>query len=106
MESGPSTDRRPTRLSRVVSPRAANTGTASAIFRAAASRLRDMSLEVPDLAGPSLVVHPERLGSTRERDAIEPGLDDRHSGAAFRVVENEFDERGRLGGVVRGRIDR
>src|SRR5215216_2740034 len=97
IETGPSADRRPSRLSRVASPSAANTGTASVSFRAVAPRLRDIPREILDLPRPPLVVHAERLGPAGERDPIEAGLDDRDGGALLRVLEHEFDERGGLG---------
>src|SRR5207248_3815820 len=73
IESGPSADRRPSRRSLVASPSAANSG--------AALPLLDIAREVLDLTGPPVVVHAERLGAARERNAIEPGFDDRERGA-------------------------
>src|SRR5438876_6428745 len=96
IESGPPA-RRPSRPSRVASPNAANSGTASGSRRAAALRLRDIPLEVLDLPGPPVVVHAERLGTTGQRDAIESGLDDRERGAALCVLEMELDQRRGLG---------
>src|SRR5947207_349477 len=104
IDSGPPADRRPSRRSRVASPNAANSGTASGGAgggcSAAAPRLLDILREMLDLPGPPVVVHAERFGATRERDAIEPRLDDRERGAALGVLERELDQRGGLGRVV------
>src|SRR5207247_3256737 len=85
IDSGPPADRRPSRRSRVASPNAANSGTASGGAgggcSAAAPRLLDILREVLDLPGPPLDVKAERFGATRERATIEPGLDDRDGGA-------------------------
>src|SRR5256886_11877958 len=97
MESGPPADRRPSRRSLVASPSAANSG--------AALPLLDILRELLDLPGPAVVVHAERLGATGERDAIEPGLDDRERGAALCVLERELDQRRGLGRVVHGGVD-
>src|SRR3989441_10766167 len=107
MEGGPPADRRPSRRSRVASPSAANNGTApgGGSCSATALRLRDIPRELFDLAVPPVVVHAERFGATRERDAIEPGLDNRERGAAVRFLELELDQRRGLGRVVRGRVD-
>src|SRR3989442_3945611 len=92
IESGPSTERRLSRLSRVGSPSAANS--------TAALRLRDIRREVLDLPAPPLGVHAERLGPARERDSIEPRFDDRERGTALRLLERELDQRHGLGRVV------
>src|SRR2546427_12251296 len=106
MESGPPADRRPSRRSRVASPNAANSGTASGGgCSAAALRLLDILREVLDLPVPAVVVHAGRFGAARERDAIEPGLDDRERGATRGFLESELDQRGGLGRVVDGGVD-
>src|SRR5438093_1035195 len=92
IESGPSTDRRRSRLSRVASPSAANS--------TGALRLRDIHREILDLPAPPLGVHAERLGPARERDPIEPRLDDRERRPALSLLEREFDQRHGLGRVV------
>src|SRR5436190_3817708 len=97
MGSGPPADKRPSRRSRVASPNAANNG--------AALPLLDILRELLDLAVPAVVVHAERLGATGERDAIEPGLDNREHGAAVCVLELELDQRRGLGRVVHGGVD-
>src|SRR5256886_7883171 len=56
IESGPSADRRPSSRSRMGSPNATNTGTASLAFGAAAPRLGDIRRQVLDLPSPSRVV--------------------------------------------------
>src|SRR6266851_3556024 len=76
IESGPSTDRRLSKPSRVASASAVKTGTTS-LACSAAPRLRDIPLQILDLPAPPLGVHAERFRSTRERDPIESGLDDR-----------------------------
>src|SRR5216110_1034576 len=98
IESGPSTDRRRSRLSRVASPSAANS--------TGALRLRDIRREVLDLPAPPLGVHAERLGAARERNSIEPGLDDRErsTGAALSLVERELDQRHGLRRIIRRRV--
>src|SRR5688500_8444565 len=106
IESGPSVDKRPSRVSRVWSPRAAKTGTASLAFNAAMPRLRDMSRNVVDLAGPPTVVHAERLSSPSRRDPIKTGLYNGELGTALFLLENELDERSRLGRIVRRGVDR
>src|SRR6266487_100412 len=95
IESGPSTDRRRSRLSRVASPSAANS--------TGALLLRDIRREVLDLRAPPLGVHAERLGAARERDPIEPGLDDRErsSGPALSLFERELDQRHGLPRIIR-----
>src|SRR3989441_5931901 len=107
IESGPPADRRPSRRSRVASPNAANNGTApgGGSGSAAALRLLDILTELLDLPGPAVVVHAERFGATRERDAIKPGLDDRERGAAVCFLELELDQRRGLGRVVHGGVD-
>src|SRR2546427_13243139 len=107
IERGPPADRRPSRRSRVASPSAANNGTApgGGSCSATALRLRDIPRELFDLAVPPVVVHAERFGATRERDAIEPGLDNRERSAAVRFLELELDQRRGLGRVVHGRVD-
>src|SRR5687768_1385171 len=102
IESGPSVDRRRTRLSRVVSPRAANTGAASG----ALARLADMRRELLRLARPASLIHPECFRSARRRQLVEAGLDDRDDRAARRLLQLELDERHRLGAVVDRGIDR
>src|SRR2546421_13061855 len=97
MESGPPADSRPSRRSRVASPNAANSG--------AALPLLDMLRELLDLPGPAVVVHTERLGATGDRNAIEPGLDDRERGAAVCFLEHELDQRRGLGRIVHGGVD-
>src|SRR5712692_6185595 len=106
IESGPSAERRPSSPSRVVSPRAANTGAASGSLRAAAARLGDIRGELLRLSRPALVVHAVRLGAARERDAVEARLDDRDRCAlAVRdLVEPEFDQGRGLGRVVDLRV--
>src|SRR6266550_4298192 len=107
IDSGPPADRRPSRRSRVASPNAANNGTApeGGSCSAAALRLLDILRELLDLPRPAVVVHAERLGATGERDAIEPGLDNRERGAAVCVLELELDQRRGLGRVVHGGVD-
>src|SRR6266550_3899502 len=109
IDSGPPADRRPSKRSRVASPNAANSGTASGGAgggcSAAALRLLDILREMLDLASPPVVVHAERFGATGERDAIEPGLDDGERGAARGVLESKLDQRGGLGRVVDGGVD-
>src|SRR5437879_7580906 len=107
IESGPPADRRPSRRSRVASPSAANNGTApgGGSCSATALRLGDIPREVLDFAVPPVVVHAERFGATRERDAIKPGLDNGECGAALRLLERELDQRRGLGRVVDGRVD-
>src|SRR5690349_8769835 len=105
MESGPLVERRPMSRSRVGSARAANTGTASATFSAAALRL-DMLREVLRLPVPALLVHPERLDAAAGRDAVEPGLDDGDRGAVLHFLEGELDEGHGFFGVVGLRVDR
>src|SRR2546427_382909 len=97
IDSGPPADRRPSRRSRVASPNAANSG--------AALPLLDILRELLDLPRPAVVVHTERLSATGERDAIEPGLDNRERGAAVCVLELELDQRRGLGRVVHGGVD-
>src|SRR6266496_5087536 len=92
IDSGPPADKRPSRRSRVASPNAANSGTASGCG-AAALRLLDIPREVLELPGPPVVVHAERFGAARERDTIEPGLDDRERSAALGFLESELDQR-------------
>src|SRR6266699_4536503 len=92
IESGPSTDRRRRRLSRVASPSAANS--------TGALLLRDIRREVLDLPAPTLGVHAERLGPARERDPIEPRFHDRERRTALSLLEREFDQRHWLGRVV------
>src|SRR5882762_6226730 len=92
IESGPSTDRRLSRLSRVASASAANS--------TAALPLRDIRREVLDRPGPPRGVHPERLGPARERDPIEPRLDDRESRTALNFLERKLDQRHGLSRVV------
>ena len=94
IESGPSADRRPSSRSRMGSPNATNTGTASLAFGAAAPRLGDIRRQVLDLPSPSRVVHAERLGPAGDRNPIEPGLDNREGGAppALGVLERELDQ--------------
>src|SRR5688500_6789314 len=101
IESGPSVDRRRTRPSRVVSPRAANTGAASG----ALARLADMRRELLRLARPASLVHPERLGPPRRGELVEAGLDDRDRSATWRLLQLELDECHRLGAVVDCGID-
>src|SRR6266550_2244061 len=96
IDSGPPADRRPSRRSLVASPSAANSG--------AALPLLDILSELLDLPGPPVVVHAERFDATAERDAIEPGLDNRERGAAVRILERELDQRRGLGRVVHGGI--
>src|SRR4029077_18975096 len=107
IESGPSADRRPSSPSRSGSPRAANTGAASGSLSAAA-RLGDILRELLRLARPPRVVHAERLGAARERDAIEARFHDRDRGAfpAVDLFETELDQRGGLRRVVDLGIDR
>src|SRR5206468_1569400 len=92
IESGPSRERRLSRLSRVASPSAANS--------TAAPLLRDIPLQTLDLPAPPLGVHAERLGPARERDPIEPRLDDRERRTALRLFERELDQRHGLGRVI------
>src|SRR5882762_6834478 len=92
IDSGPSTERRLSRLSRVASPSAAN--------NTAALRLRDIRRQVLDLPAPPLGVHAERLRAACERDPIEPRLDDRERRTALNVLERELDKRHGLGRVV------
>ncbi len=51
IESGPSADRRPNRLSRVASPSAANTGTASVTFSAALAAASEAGAELVGAGG-------------------------------------------------------
>src|SRR5207249_9903251 len=92
IESGPSTESRLSRLSRVASPSAANS--------TAALRLRDIPLQILDLPAPPLGVHAERLGPARQRHPIEPVLDDRARSTALSLFERELDQRHGLGRVV------
>src|SRR5690242_11151218 len=105
MESGPSDARRPMSRSRVGSARAANTGTASFTFSAAALRL-GMLREVLRLPFPPLLVHPERLGAAAERDAVEARLDDGDGGAVLHFLEGELDEGHRFLAVIGAHVDR
>src|SRR3989441_1892179 len=98
IESGPSTERRVSRLSRVASPSAANNTTALP--------LRDIRREILDLPAPPLGVHAERFRTARERDPIEPRLDDRERRPALRLFERELDQRHGLGRIVHCRIVR
>src|SRR5437763_16541639 len=97
IDRGPRAERRPSGRSLVASPSAANRG--------AARPLLDILRELLDLPGPAVVVHAERLGTTRERDAIEPGLDNRERRAAPCFLELELDQRRGLGRVVDGGVD-
>src|SRR5436309_824917 len=105
IDSGPPADRRPSRRSRVASPNAANSGTASGCCRAAAPCLLDILREVLDLSGPAVLGHAERFGATGERDAIDPRLDDGERGGARGVLERELDQRGGRGRVIDGGVD-
>src|ERR1051325_2898241 len=97
IESGPSTDRRRSRLSRVASPSAANS--------TGALGLRDIRREVLDLAPPTLGVHAERLGAARERNLVAPRLDDRQRrAAALGILERELDERHGLFRIILGGV--
>jgi len=58
------------------------------------------------LLGPALLIHAESGGATRQRKAIEAGLDHRESRAVGDVGEAECDEGGRLTRIVHGRLDR
>src|SRR5580765_1668565 len=97
IESGPSVDRRRTRLSRVASPSAANTGAA---WRAAPPRLPDITRQLLGLASPSRLVHPERFSPSRAGEPVEAGLSDRHRGTTRRLFQPEFDQGGRLRRVI------
>src|SRR5690606_13065576 len=103
IESGPSTDRRRTRARRVVSPRAANTGAAC---RAAPPRLPDIRRQLPALAVPPRLVHPERLGPARARQPVEARLGNRDGGPAGGLLQPELHQGGRLSRVVHLRVDR
>src|SRR5690606_2926667 len=93
IESGPSVDSRLISPSRVVSPSAANTGAA---WGAAMARLRDMIRDVPGLAGPARIVHPECLRPPRGRQPVEARLGDRDRGAVRRLFQPELDQGGWL----------
>src|SRR5262245_9376133 len=103
MESGPSVDRRRTRLSRVVSPSAANTGAAC---RPAPPRLADIVRQLLALAVPARFVHPERFGPARAGKLVEARFDDRDRGATRGLFQAELDQGGRLLRVVDLGIDR
>src|SRR6188768_140902 len=106
IESGPSVLSRETSLRRVSSPRAANSGAASLSF-SAALRLGDMALDVLQLFRPATGIVAEGFRAAFGGEAGETRFDDREPGAfGARVLELEFDERHRLGGVVMLRIDR
>src|SRR5512142_1294783 len=75
---GPSRHSRATTASRVGSPSAANTGADAAESTRGASLLGlpgDIRVDVPDLRGPSLVVHAAGLVAPRQWDRVEAGLD-------------------------------
>src|SRR4029453_984783 len=93
MESGPSVDRRRTRPSRVVSPKAANTGAA---WRAAPPLLADITRQLLGLAGPPRLVHPERFSPSRAGGPVEARLSDRYCGTTRGLFETEFHQGGRL----------
>src|SRR5205823_4048935 len=95
-----------TRRRRVGSPSAAKTGAASASLRTATLRPRDIARDVLGLLGPPLLVHAERLTAARERNAVEPRLDDGELGRAVLLFQAEFDERRGLGRIVDLRINR
>src|SRR5437868_3642938 len=109
MDAGPRAHRRETRRRRVSSPSAANSGAEPLNPDALAARLArpgDMALDVLQLRGPTLVVHPERLGTAGEREAIEAGFHHLELRAVRDLVQLEDDQRLRLGGVIDLRVDR
>src|SRR5262245_31723410 len=105
IDSGPPAESRATSPRRVPSPSAANTEAAPGAGRACALAL-DIPADVLRLHAPPHVVHPVRLGTARDRDALEAGLDDRQQCSALGVREAELDQRGRLTGVIDRRVDR
>src|SRR5580698_2500408 len=89
IESGPSSHSRPTRRSRVSSPRDAKT-------RADAFELL---LRIPDVLvnrlhhqGPAAVVVRKRLRAAFERYAVEAGFDDRQPDSVAGLFNREDDE--------------
>src|SRR5262249_45437388 len=104
IDSGPPAESRATSPRRVASPSAANTEAASGAGRACALVL-DIPADVLRLHAPPHVVHPVRLGTARDRDTLEAGLDDRQQCSALGVREAELDQRGGLTRVVDGRVD-
>src|SRR5437660_1118423 len=78
MDIGPASQRRATSRSRVLSPRAANSG-AELFGSTAALDLRcagKVFLDQFHYHAPTLLIGRERLGPARQRDLIEAGLSD------------------------------
>src|SRR5213592_2735425 len=90
VDSGPSAPRRATRPRRVASPSAANNGAAAPRPALAALARRDMTRDVLHLLGPAAVVHAERLGAARRRDAVEARFDDAEERTLVGVLEAEL----------------
>src|SRR5262245_6206494 len=92
---------------RVSSPSAAKSGAAP---RRSSRRVRralgDMALDRLHLLGPAALVHAIGERAARERDAVEPGLDDRQPRAAGDRLELESDQGALLAGVVDAALDR
>src|SRR5579883_2480403 len=103
MDSGPSSHSLATSLSRVGSPRAANTGAA---FARAALLLRDIPLDVLGLLGPSAIVGAERLRAALGGNLVEPRFYDRQAGPPGDRLQPELDQGHRLLRVVVLHVDR
>src|SRR5262245_27942213 len=89
---------------RVASPSAANTEARA--FSPLGCRRLDMARDVLHLDGPAFAVPQERLVAAMARDFVEPGLDHAKPGAAHDRLERELDQRRRLPGVIRVRVER
>src|SRR5690606_30928359 len=77
-----------------------------AACRAAPPRLPDIRRQLPALAVPPRLVHPERLGPTRARQPVEARLGNRDGGPAGGLLQPELHQGGRLSRVVHLRVDR
>src|SRR5260370_9963509 len=103
MDCGPPPHNRATKASRVSSPSAEKIGPACA--RPVIPPLcGDISLDSLELLGPALVVHAERLGAPRRRDAVEARLGDGELVAARNFLEPELDNGLRLARQVHSRV--
>src|SRR6476646_7778718 len=106
IDSGPPAASRRSRRSRVSSPRAANSGAASATCAASIELAADMALDALHLLGPPCAVAAERIGAALGRKLIEAGFDHGEQRALCRLFPSDLDDRLGLGRVILFRIGR
>src|SRR4029079_765383 len=100
IDSGPWSERRETRPSRVSSPRAAKTGAEPASSAFALTLLRKVFLDERDDHRPASLVSRKGLGAALEGNTIEAGLRHRQHHAMRLFLQPELDEGRRLVRVV------